>query len=105
LIIARRFGSAMISNADFMVLIYTSGHMPVKAYKAGYPGMFDSQVGCKEALRDLTGRDCIAKARANSARASIKPLGEGLSSRFPTESRALVVLRQSRQETVCLSIG
>jgi hypothetical protein len=30
--IARRFGSAIISNADFTLLIYTIGHMLVKVY-------------------------------------------------------------------------
>jgi hypothetical protein len=31
--IARRFGSAMISNTDSTLLIYAVQHMPVKAYK------------------------------------------------------------------------
>ena len=30
---ARRFGSAMISNADAMLFIYTIRHIRVKAYK------------------------------------------------------------------------
>src|SRR5438128_2340532 len=31
--IARRFGSAMISNTDSTLFIYCTAHMPVKAYK------------------------------------------------------------------------
>ena len=33
--IARRFGSAMISKTDSTLLIYVTGHMPVKAYTSG----------------------------------------------------------------------
>ena len=35
---ARRFGSAMISNTDSTLLIYPMGHMLVKAYKWRRPG-------------------------------------------------------------------
>src|SRR6266436_8024346 len=36
--IARRFGSAMISNTDSTLLIYSTEHMRVKAYEGRGPG-------------------------------------------------------------------
>jgi hypothetical protein len=40
--IARRFGSAMISNTDSMPLIYSTEHIRVKVYSGRDPGVLQS---------------------------------------------------------------
>ena len=58
---ARRFGSAMISNTDSTLLIYSTEHMRVKAYTGRGPRQ-RFQSACGDAPSDVFLADTIQSA-------------------------------------------
>jgi hypothetical protein len=78
---ARRFGSAMISNTDSTLLIYSTEHMRVKAYTSRGPRQ-RFQSACGDAPSDAF----LAGAIQSAARSGQVSLDEA--EHFPAQSRS-----------------
>src|SRR5258708_2854463 len=87
--IARRFGSAMISNTDSTLLIYSTEHMPVKVYKGSGPRQ-RFQSGCGDAPSDAFLAGAIQRA-ARSGRFSVEA-GTRTAAPFPAPLSPLAAL-------------
>src|SRR5712664_711110 len=87
--IARRFGSAMISNTDSMLLIYSTEHIRVKVYKGREPRQ-RFQSACGDAPSDAFLAGAIQSA-ARSGRFSIEA-GTRVAAPFPAPLSPLAAL-------------
>jgi hypothetical protein len=87
---ARRFGSAMISNTDSTLLIYSTEHMRVKAYTSRGPRQ-RFQSACGDAPSDAF----LAGAILSAARSRQVSLDEA--EHFPAQSRSPIRFRTAAE--------